>query len=863
MPSKFPTIAAAAAEAAREALDKSRDGLARIELPIEIAIDEFISIVDPEDQIRIGLTDPFRSADPARKRLLSGNARQLTQWRNRPIATRRKNPLLILGEAAGREESGLRSFRNVITEGQILSAYSDSGNRWLSDHVEPKAPQRLFTALIVLAKQRKIDTIDLSSFASTVFRQPSKAHTAPQGQLFSLGLIPDSRAMDGASCKPRLDLNYSIVEMLRSSPDTRGEERQLARLDDAAESGNEVAIAARKFRATGNRKYLRGLELDAVRELLFKKPADPKGGSDGPSERPISLFDALDEGLQDPEAALARLGASWELDDESVKETLEIEGHLIGLDMSRRDASFAFPEEADQVLLSRREVGHSREDAREEGPGFLLNAATLADDQLGTTDISEATREFLGAREKLLHLDLWSDHALEILLLKPELYEAADAYLRSWLGLTDLVLSQREPAKCRAVREALALVDLDWEYEAEDRDALKYVAAEMYPIHPFVLSPLLLIARHARSSPNQKNLGQQLRWAFDRAIPAYPAIWCQRTSNLVHGSGSTRPRFAARVAYHRPEVSSTSGVLDLIVSYAGLYPFACSHLSLLFVDPPKGSGVPNALRAALRRSVVDDLSATVLTTAADAVDWVTLGHRTQYLGRQSQVRSWAEQTFIRANVAFFFLPARPGATESHHGRFEPSRGVHNYFTISAREPSLTGQLDVRDEFTPFVALQPRDSNEVVRRMMEIGRGSQDEDSFFEVQPMLTEDEEQEILALAPLCDWVVVAAPGPMGLVPPRRLGGGKLLYLGREDFGPFALFVYCGDLYAVRKRVEAELTEGPVWPVGTNVEEHLRRLALSVPNGVLRIGRSQGAVTVQVGLMAASHFAEHEPDGV
>jgi hypothetical protein len=211
------------------------------------------------------------------------------------------------------------------------------------------------------------------------------------------------------------------------------------------------------------------------------------------------------------------------------------------------------------------------------------------------------------------------------------------------------------------------------------------------------------------------------------------------------------------------------------------------------------------------------------------------------------------ETGIRVNVAFCFRGSRGSGV--HAGQLQPSRGLHNALTVSATAPSLL-QADGNDEWIPFVCTQPREANDVVRLFLELARSSGKEERFFEVRPLLREDEAIELARLAGLCDWLVVATPTPIGLIPPRSFPDGDLVYLGREDLGSYTLFAYSRDLYSVRRRVMMDLIQAPLRPSESEIESQLEALAVAVPNGVLRMGRGEKSVTPQIGLMVASYLS-------
>jgi hypothetical protein len=146
--------------------------------------------------------------------------------------------------------------------------------------------------------------------------------------------------------------------------------------------------------------------------------------------------------------------------------------------------------------------------------------------------------------------------------------------------------------------------------------------------------------------------------------------------------------------------------------------------------------------------------------------------------------------------------------------------------------------------------------------MQLARATEREDRFFQVEPMLEAEDADHIVALADLCDWIVVATPSPIGMIPPRRFPNNRLVYLGREDSGAYGFFVYSRDLFTVRRHIEKQLVDAPLQPHGGLLEQHIEALTMSVPNGVLRIGRGQGDITAQIGLMASSAIVMQGKDG-
>lgn len=207
------------------------------------------------------------------------------------------------------------------------------------------------------------------------------------------------------------------------------------------------------------------------------------------------------------------------------------------------------------------------------------------------------------------------------------------------------------------------------------------------------------------------------------------------------------------------------------------------------------------------------------------------------------------------NIVVSFQSAR--RTGVHPGKFHPSPGLHNVLTVSTMSPGLLENETNPDATIPYISMQPREANEIVRLFLELARGSSNEDKFYEVRPMLRDQEAAEVTAISRLADWLVLATPSPIGLIPPLRFAENDLVFLGREDLaGSYALFVYGRDLFSIRRRVLNEIKSAPIQAGPKELEQQLQLLAVAVPNGVLRIGRGEKTVTPQIGMMAASFFA-------
>jgi hypothetical protein len=122
---------------------------------------------------------------------------------------------------------------------------------------------------------------------------------------------------------------------------------------------------------------------------------------------------------------------------------------------------------------------------------------------------------------------------------------------------------------------------------------------------------------------------------------------------------------------------------------------------------------------------------------------------------------------------------------------------------------------------------------------------------------LTDLELDALARVRDTADWIVLAAPSPLGFVAPHTLGK-DARYLGRESVGTYELLVYASELFAIRKVITEGLRSAPVITEAERVENRLTELAVESTNGVLRMGRStDGAMWEQLGLIAASVLSQ------
>lgn len=865
----FPTLTQAVGILVDEVMQASKDKLVRIDCGTEFDVQDLIEVVGRDGERRIGITSPIKLPRGGRTRHVASDARQITRWRNEPIARRRATPLVILGHASGRDEAGLRRCPTVLSEQDILRQFRKVGSRWLIEHTEGgEAPPRLFTAIVDMALEGSLGIEELGSYCDHAFAPPSQAHLRPQKELWRLGLIPDAQAMDGDRPGVRLSMNLDLRETLVSAPSSSAEDRRRARLTHAAESGNLTARAALEFAATRKVEFLKGMDLGELLLILDTRVEtdDPPTGLRGGG-----LYDALQTSVSRED--LAAIGVDWNPAEREFNESVDIDGKKFAITLQRDDGDDPEGEDEDDdegggstseaseepLFVMRIDGGESTESPQYSGQNLIADAITL--DQLANTggvcrSLAEA---FVEARDNIVPLALWGKHLLEVLILAPQEREHVESYLSKWRALVDYVLNLEDQAHSGLLRLRLSHLDGEWEYRRTE-DGSELVEGRLMPIHPFVLAPHLEISQYAIDNIGKADLADQIKWAQDRSIPAYPAVWIGDRTLLHRGGRPWAPEFAAKTPGARPPVNTPRGIVDLVRAYIGVHPYAALGVNILLVDPPEGAGITSALRQIRQKSLARATNVSTVLWHADALPWDPGAWDINNMGRIQDLPTWVANQRLRFNMIFVFgRPRTAHAGGSHQGSGGPSRGLQNALTVTVMPAPMIQDAGASytGDLVPCVSIQPRESHDVVQLMMRLARWSDKDDRYFEVRPLLHGKELDLWSSFGQLSDWLAFAAPSPIGLIPPLSLGTAGLTFLGREELGSYALFVYARDLYAIRKKVVTALKSAPIAPQSSEVERQLEKLALAVPNGVLRLGRGgPNIINSQIGLIVASHIA-------
>src|SRR4051812_12441851 len=125
MPTAVPTLTDGLAHVMGEALNDCADKLLRVEDLQGVDVDLLLGIIDSQSAYRFAFVSPYLKHPVSRRKNVVRDPRVATRWRNEPLSTRSRSPVVIFGTATGREESGLKKVRTIIRPPIVLKHYEN------------------------------------------------------------------------------------------------------------------------------------------------------------------------------------------------------------------------------------------------------------------------------------------------------------------------------------------------------------------------------------------------------------------------------------------------------------------------------------------------------------------------------------------------------------------------------------------------------------------------------------------------------------------------------------------------------------------------------------------------------------------
>jgi hypothetical protein len=809
LPELSPTLTDALAAELAEGLEATADSWIRAEpphdWPVGDALQELVPRLWP---LRVGVLSPFRLDHVAN--MASADPSEITRWRGQPLEERGAWHTIVLGDARGRLEAGLQSVFRVVTHVDVLRRWGEMLLVWLQEEIHTRTVQDLFKLLIDLAIDGQIDANALDEYVEVAAAGEEEEYLEYlRSLLWYMQLFPDRHVLDAGRAQARLERNFFVKRLLLAATDTPAELTRLRRLETAAEQGNQAARGALEYRATHNRSALEGVELGAVLQVIEparSRPPDPL------PPRPLDLFGFLDAtaGVERSQiqAVLDALRDDWNLDAREEGELLTEFG-----DRNVRVLVTPIPPEGNQWTgngefdeQSVAFMGDSDADrdwlrfaGKPVSGSMLLARARYQDAFLGGRRFETLATNYLQARGALLLYERWlRESAFELLLVFSEARAAVRHFLDAWHELVDA--AGEAAGQAELLRKQLALLEAVWGAPAHSPEDFTWCACG--PLHPYLLEPLASLVETALVDLGAAELGAKLEWALERAIPAFSVIWAVRKTYFLARRGDVHV-FEAEPSAMRPAARSGDGLYQLARAFVGYHPYAERGLVITLVDPPKGGAVQKNLRRIAR--ITRNLRIHLVTTRADSAQLDELGETVRNLGRFQNLEEWLRRAPVTSHLLVYFAPRPAAAATPAPAGWGPTSGAHVALQIQLRSDGL---FDPR--LSPSVTFEPRKSNRAVVSLQQLAAPEIKTPDLFQIHPMLANETSQALGDVAERTEWLVVAAPSPLGLVAPHELGSG-LTYLGREAIGAYGLFAYTTGLFSLRKYVTENFRDLPL----------------------------------------------------
>ncbi len=848
MPEAAP-LRAALTSVTQRALDGVSDKIVRVEVSKDWPIAEALSDLNAVNPLRVLATRPFTPTQ-FRGLKVTKDAGEATAWRNK---RRRAFAVVIVGSTSGNLDAGLKDVK-TINRRVFVDVWRDSvlSNLTEQNDLNKNEVTRLLGELFSFVADGATPASSLEAYVASLFEEPSVETIC--SNLWQVGLLPDPRALDRGMAVGRLRRNQELVETLRTSDDPRIDRL----LEDAANGADahkkKVALRAIAYRESSDTKELKKIDHPTLEEILTVTSPAPNR-----SMGILEVLNAHHERPKEVRECLAKLAEEWRLDE--VREFVEEEfvakdgKHTVRLELTPTTSES--PADDGEVVLAHPWTGEDDATAVLAAQSEAIEPEALGQGQVhSSTDALVAVglakgevSEYLKAREALRLYEPWLERdGLWLLVLHADARTAVRNFIDAWSALAAVAAQIEDGAGFIERVQVLETIQ-----GPLDGDVPSWIV--LGPLHPFRLDPLLRTADQAaaRLSGGSKvaRLGNALVWTFDRCFPAYPTVH-RRDHTLALASARGLIVYRKDGAQYLPAARDSSGLDRILRAIDGFSPWLEPGLSILAVDPPLGGGVSRALELAQRRGAGRRVFVYHLATGDDADPLDQFTGDLRYLPRVSRLGD--ADKLPPVNVILRFVPESPSAGEAASANWQATRGTHLALEIA---DAIKGPFD--SELSTRIKIDPRAGNIVVRRTQDLyARFKGGRPVLATIRPMLKTDDAPVLSRLAAGTDWLIFAAPGPLGLISPKTINN-TLQFVGRANMGRYGLYAYAAnDLFPVRRHFEAYFRRTPVATLSAEkMVDLLVTKAQESGNAVLFA--SLGSVPAQVAALVALDIAQED----
>jgi len=781
--------------------EKNSDRIVRVEVskdwPIAAALSELNRVIP----LHVLVTRPFTPAQFVGLKVTK-DAGKATAWRNN---RKRAFAVVIVGSTSVKLDAGLKDVK-TIDRRAFVDEWRNSVLSSLDEQNDLKKNEvtRLLEELFTFVADGAIPASSLEAYVASLLKVPSV--DTVRMNLWQIGLLPDPRALDGGMAVARLRRNQELVETLRTSVDPR-----VDRLLEDASSGadshkKKVALRAIAYRESSDIKELKKIDHPTLEEILTVTSSAPN--------RSMGILEVLNEHFNRPKEVqefLGKLAKQWRLDQvlEFVEDDFSAKNgkHTVRLELTPT-TSKSTAEEGEDVLShpwtgvddAAAVLAAQSEAAEPEALGQGQVPITVAAFEAVRVAKAEVSA-YLKARAALRRYEPWLERdGLWLLVLHEKARADVRSFIEAWSALAAVAAKVEDGAGFIEQVQVLETVQ-----GPLDGDIPSWIV--LGPLHPFRLDPLWRAADQAATrlaaNSNVAQLGNALEWTIDRCYPAYPTVH-RRDHTLALASARGLIVYRKDGAQYLPAARDSRGLDRILRAIDGFSPWLKPGVSILAVDPPLGGGVSRALEQAQRREAGRRVFVYHLATGDDADQLDQFTGDLRYLPRVSRLK---DSELPPVNVILRFVPESRSTGEAASTKWQATRGTHLALEIA---DAIEGPFDT--ELSTRIKIDPREGNIVVRKTQDLyARFKGGPPVLATIRPMLKTDDAPVLSRLAAGTDWLIFAAPGPLGLISPRTINN-TLQFVGRANMGHYGLYAYAAnDLFPVRRHFEAYFRKTPV----------------------------------------------------
>ena len=834
-----------------EKIENLADRIVRLDVPHAWPVATALKALAQTRQIRILVSRPFITKDFDGMEITS-DAGIATQWRNESAST---SDTIIVGSPRGRLVDGLRDV-TVVNRNAVVAVWSESelekirqsGSEDLCKPESINLLEELFDAVC----NGVVDANQMVTYLDTLHRDSSVESITKN--LWLIGLMEDAKALDTRVSSERVQRNQALVHDLANSDDPRIDSRLKKIIENTRSSEEQIELAKKlkSYREEKDKSHLRGVQLNDV-ELLLTETA-PSPGARGVSFS--NLLDNFSEYPSDVSNALKLLRSEWQKSLDSNR-NLEITFPLNGatskcslkldelvvevtdtndneLALSRPWTRFIVDGKISQVLTVQSDQDNPISSIQIDGNKLITSDFILQRLNNGS-EVKEKFLSYLAVREKLSDFEPYLervDLALPYLILFSDSLLLVRQYLSAWNELMSCIVSLESDENLVYVAQVLETI------QHQGDDSPDWIV--LGTLHPFRVSPLVEVAEFISgrlSAPNKEpsevsNLGKAMDWLIDRSYPSYPTVHC-KGGTLALASSGINVVYEAKPRRHLPAARDSSGLDQLFRSFIGFSNWYRSGMSVLVIDCPPGGGVAKSLtKLATSYLANKGLSLYELTTSEQADTLASSFDGPVRSLKKSHTLADA-RPLPQVNVTIRFVHEAQATSESASLEWAPTKGSYLTFELVDSHDDIFSDASISK-----IKIDPTTRNFAVLRTHELYKkyrgGARPEVAT--IRPLLETDERPILSSLATNTDWLIFAAPGPLGLVAPTTINK-TLRYVGKATMGQYGLYAYAADdLFPVRKKFESYISDTPVSTVPPQrMVEILAHKAKESGNAVLR----------------------------